>query len=89
MRLRICHHAAELWFINAMTTVCAVPTLIVYCQQCVTVSRESSKKVYYEQYQLREEGGAGDAGGKLEAANMPDQDEGDRAERGEGSQRTL
>ena len=42
---------------------------------------KSSKKVYYEQYQLREEGGVGDAGGKLEAANMPDQGEGDRAAR--------
>ena len=42
----------------------------------------SSKKVYYERYQLREEGGVGDTGGKLEAANKPDQGEGDRAERG-------
>ena len=41
-----------------------------------------SKKIYYEQYQLREEGGMGDAGGKLEAANKPDQGEGDRAARG-------
>ena len=42
---------------------------------------ESSEKVYYEQYQLREEG-VGDAGGKLEAANKPDQGEVDRAKRG-------
>ena len=36
-------------------------------QKCVTVDW----KVYYEQYQLREEGGVGDAAGKLEAANKP------------------
>ena len=41
-----------------------------------------SKKIYYEQYQLREEGGVGDAGGKREAANTPDQGEGYRATKG-------
>ena len=43
---------------------------------------QSSKKICYEQYQLREEGGVGDAGGKREAANKPDQGEGYRAARG-------
>ena len=43
---------------------------------------KSSKKIYYEQYQLREEGGVGDAGGKREAANTPDQGEGYRATKG-------
>ena len=43
---------------------------------------KSSKKIYYEQYQLREEGRVGDAGGKREAANKPDQGEGYRAARG-------
>ena len=46
------------------------------------VRHSSSKKVYYEQYQLREEEGVGDADGNLEAANKPDQGEEDRAERG-------
>ena len=43
---------------------------------------DQSKKIYYEQYQLREEGGMGNAGGKREAANKPDQGEGYRAARG-------